>query len=430
MTGLYPRPLVAWYSVIVLTLIMMFSLMDRMVISILVVPIQGELNLSDVDMGWILGVAFGVFYSVMGIPLGRMADRLNRVRLIAAGIILWSLMTVLSGFAGSFWELFFARMGVGVGEAILAPAGWSLIADLFPPTLRARALSFFQLGAISGIGIGFLLGGAVFELSQSPEMFAGTYFSQMSSWRIVFLFAGLPGIILAGLVFSIKDPRTQVKSSPVPLIQVYQFLRGEGRVLLRLFVGMGGIILMIYSVNSWTPTLLTRKFGIDPGEVGYLLGIAVLIGGIPGVFLGGWLTDRAVSAGRDGIYVRLLMISAACILPVVVLISQVSHMTATIALIGLFNFFVMLPNGVLVAYIQRVTPREIRGVVSAFYALIVNLIGYLLGPAAVAQISDRFLGGEQYIGQSLAIVGIVVSIMSLLLFVSSRKKTIEMIPTT
>ena len=137
----YPKPIYAWYVVIVLLFTMIISLVDRMVISLLVVPIQLELGLSDVDMGWILGVAFGLFYSIMGLPLGTMADRFHRIHLIAAGIFIWSLMTIASGLSESFWALFFSRMGVGVGEAVLGPAAWSLISDLFPPHRRGRALS-------------------------------------------------------------------------------------------------------------------------------------------------------------------------------------------------------------------------------------------------------------------------------------------------
>lgn len=415
------KPLYAWYVVAVMLLANIVSLTDRMVISLLVVPIQDDLHLSDTDMGWVLGIAFGLFYSLMGLPLGRMVDRLHRARLIAVGIFLWSLMTVFSGLSNSFWELFFARMGVGIGEAVLAPAAWSLVSDMFPPTARAKALSVIQLGGIIGVSMGYLLGGLVFQMAQSPEVFAGTMFGDLAPWRTVFLLAAAPGLLLIFLVLMIREPRASTHIAAVPLSDIARYLRGPGRPLIAVFLGLAGIMVTVFSVNAWTPALITRKFGLGSDEIGFYLGTAALLGGVPGTFAGGWLTDRAMRAGWHNVYSTVPIIGAAGIIPVVSLIPHVDEVGQLVALIGLFYFIALLPNGVIIAYTQRASPPRMRGTIGALNILCGNLIGYS-GPAAVAFVSDSLLGGKEHIGQAITLVAGACALTALTLFAINRRK--------
>ena len=419
----------AWCLLIVLMFAMILSLIDRMVISLLVIPIQGEMALSDTDMGWILGVAFGLFYSIMGLPLGLMADRYSRIRLIAMGIALWSLMTMMSGLADSFWTLFLSRMGVGVGEAVLAPAAWSLLADVFPPRNQARALSVFQLGALSGTGLGFLLGGWILELATTSSILQIGLFEGMSSWRVVFVLAALPGALLVVLVLQFRDPRknqaVQAGSLSATGREVFLFLSGQGKVLPWLFFGMGTIILAIYSVISWSPTMIARQFELPSHIIGHQLGMVILASSLFGVLLGGWITDRAVQRENSRIYVTLLLAAAIGVIPGIAGLVLMPSYPLILVSIGFFFTMATLPNGVLVAYIQRVTPGHIRGIVSASYVLTVNLIGYLFGPPGVALISEKLLNND--LGMAIAVIGISLALLAIWVFMRSRHSAAELL---
>lgn len=407
--------LAAWYALVVLLLTMIISLVDRMVISLLVVPIQQDLILSDVQMGWVLGVAFGLFYSVMGMPLGYLSDRWHRPRLIAAGVFFWSLATLASGLATSFTELFVARMGVGVGEAVLAPAAWGLISDLFREEHRGRAFGIFQLGAVSGTGIGLLAGGLLFDVTTRDGFgLLDRWLSDLSPWRSVFVIAALLGAFVIPLILQIAEPRSAAadKQRSPSVVDALHFLFAQGRVLLALFVAMGCIILMIYSVSSWMPAVLSRQLELDSAAVGTAMGLSVLIGAVPSVVLGGWITDLAVARGSNSVYITLLKVSAVGMLLPLLLLPTTESLLGYQVIIGTFFFFACLPNGVLVAYIQRVTPPAIRGVISASYVLAVNVFGYLLGPTLIPIIAKTLPIGDGSLGSALLASGCLFSALA------------------
>lgn len=414
----------AWFVTVVLTCAMVLSLVDRMVISLLVVPIQEDIGLVDTEIGWIIGVAFGLFYSVMGLPLGWMVDRFHRVRLIAAGIALWSVMTILSGLADSFWELFLARVGVGIGEAVLAPAGWSLLSDILPPQQRARGLSLFQFGAISGTGLGLILGGWIYGISASAAFSSFALLEGLAPWRAVFVVAATLSVPILLLMAFVTEPRQAQRTgralaTKAPLLDAWRFLTGHARVLPLLFLAMGGIILMIYSVSSWTPTIVAREFGLPPGTVGTSLGSVILCGGLAGVISGGWLTDLFVKRNKRDIYVNIMLVSVVGAVPCVLAIAGAASYAMLLAAVGVFFFFACLPNGVLVAYIQSATPPAMRGLISAVYVLTVNIVGYLLGPPGVALISRYVTNND--LAQGLALLSVVLGSASFALFLGSRK---------
>jgi MFS family permease len=422
-------PVYAWYVVVIMLLSNIVSLTDRMLISLLVVPVQQDLNLSDTQMGWAMGLAFGFFYSLAGMPLGRLVDRLHRTRLIAIGMLLWSIMTIASGLANSFWELFFARMGVGIGEAVLAPAAWSLVSDLFPLEKRAKALSVVQLGGIVGAGTGYLLGGLIFRIMAASHGIAGMTFNPLSPWRIVFIAAAIPGLVLILFVLAIREPRAATRIVPVPIAEVVAFLRGEGRSLLPIFFGLAGLMVTVFSISSWAPTLIARKFHWGSEEIGFALGLAALCGGVPGTLFGGWLTDRAVRVGRHQIYAQLMVIGAVGVMPLLFFLPRIGDAHDLIFAIGIFYFVALLPNGVIVAWSQQVAPPWMRGTIGALNILCGNLIGYS-GPAIVALVSDRFLGGKQHIGEALAWVSLAAAAFSLVLFVLYGRAAVTLVRRT
>jgi len=190
---------------------------------------------------------------------------------------------------------------------------------------------------------------------------------------------------------------------------------------------MGLIIMLIYSVSSWIPTFIFRKFQVSSGEIGHLLGLVILLTALPGVIVGGWITDRKVAGGADGIYLRLLLIGGALTALPLILLPFASSIAAVLACVGVFFFLATLPNGVLVAYIQRVCPPSMRGTVSACYVLTVNMVGYLLGPTSVGYISEALLNSDDSIGQALAILGVLACIIATGIFYFGRKPALRLL---
>src|SRR5215472_4951670 len=197
----------AWYVVFALTAIYMLSYVDRVILSLLVAPMKRDLGISDTRVGLLQGLAFGLFYTLMGLPLGRIADTWNRRNLIAGGVVLWSFFTSLCSVARSFWSLFLTRMGVGVGEAALSPAAYSLISDYFPKERLGVAISVFYMGVFLGTSLSLLVTGSVMDALAHTPVVTVPLLGAMASWRITFLIAGLPGVLFAFLVYTIREPK-------------------------------------------------------------------------------------------------------------------------------------------------------------------------------------------------------------------------------
>ena len=212
----YPSPARAWYMVILLTILYMFSFLDRTIIVLLIEPIKADLGLSDTQLSLLYGFAFALFYTLLGIPIARMADRRNRRTIIMWGVAIWSVMTAICGIARNFGQLFIARMGVGVGEAALSPAAYSLISDSFPPNERARAMSVYTMGLYLGVGLALVLGGVVIEWVASIGTVVLPIFGEIRAWQATFMAVGLPGLLLAGLMMTVREPlRRELGSSQV-----------------------------------------------------------------------------------------------------------------------------------------------------------------------------------------------------------------------
>src|SRR5580698_8597174 len=205
----------AWYVVIVLTALYMLSFVDRTILGLLVGSIKRDLGISDTRIGLLQGLSFALFYTVMGLPLGRLADTRSRRNLIAGGVVVWSLFTSACAIAKSFWSLFFTRIGVGVGEAGLSPAAYSLISDYFPPDKLGVAISVYYMGVFLGSSLALLVGGVVVDIMSRVHTVTLPLIGTIASWRVTFLVVGLPGLLFALLVYTIKEPlrRNMLKSA-------------------------------------------------------------------------------------------------------------------------------------------------------------------------------------------------------------------------
>jgi len=412
MTGRRPSLGFAWYTVGVLMLAYLLSYVDRSIMSLLVEPIRRDLALSDTQISLLHGFAFALFYAALGLPLGRLADQTHRVRLIVAGVTLWSLFTAACGLSRNFWQLFLTRMGVGVGEAALNPSAYSIITDSFPRPLLARALSTYVMGTYMGFGVAFILGGMVVRLVEAMPTLVLPGLGEVYTWQLAFFYAGLPGLLVAALIWAtLREPARlgrqgpQAQQAGVPLKEVMAFMRQNRRTLICHLAGFSLIAVLVNGLVLWTPTFFHRTYGWEVADAGLAYGIVLLVAGPLGILLGGVLSDRIDRHGpAGGSFLTAALCVGAGIVPAS-LSPLMPHPNLALGLIGLLVLATSAPWGVAVSAIQQITPNEMRGQVSAVYLFVVNLIGIGFGPTVVALITDGVYADDAALRYALAWVG-------------------------
>ena len=425
----YPNQVYAWYVVGVLTVAYIFSFVDRQIINLLVEPIREDLQLTDTQISLLQGIAFALFYTLMGIPIARLADVANRRAIIAAGVFLWSLMTAMCGLAKTFGQLFAARIGVGVGEAALSPPAYSLFTDYFPPGKVTRAIAVFTGGSFLGAGLAYIIGGYVVDFVTRLDVVDVPVFGQIRAWQMAFIVVGLPGILLALLVLSLREPArrgvlgVQPSAVPkgIPIRDIIAFLRINRRTYGHHFIGVSVFVMMAYAILAWTPAFFIRKYGWTPGEVGLVYGSMLLVFGTSGVVGAGWIADALRRRGYTDANLRVVMIGALCCTPFGAAAFLVDNIWLAVALMAPFTFLWGLPHGISPAAIQPVTPNQMRAQVSALYLLTINLIGLGIGPTFVAVLTDYLYGDPVLVSYSLATVVAISAPLSALILYTGLK---------
>lgn len=399
----------AWYVVAMLTVAYAVAFIDRQVLNLLVDPIKSDLRLTDTQVSLLQGLAFMGAYVAMGPPFGRWADSGNRRNLLVLGIVMWSGFTVLCGLANGFWTLFGARAGVGGAEACLIPAAWSIISDYFSRERLARALSVFLMGPYLGGGLALIFGGMVIGAigdtgSDLPLL------ADRSPWQLVFIVVGAPGLLLALLLLTVREPPrlsasgAAVDSRRFALREVAAFL-WEGRAFfLRFYIGMAMIIIVLYALPAWMPAFLMRAHGAPAAEVGIEYGVLVLVGGSCGVLLGPlvgrWLTRR----GHGDAPVRTAAGAAVGLIPACALLPLAPDYRSALALAGVATLLYSLPQAMAASALQLATPNRMRGVVSSLYVFLVSVTGLGVAPTLIAVCTDYLFRDPAMVGWSIALV--------------------------
>ena len=422
--GAYPPLPYAWYVVGVLTLAYVFSFIDRQILSLLVGPIKKDLQISDTQMSLLMGFSFAVFYTLFGIPLGRLADSRSRRVLIAVGVAAWSLMTAGCGLARKYWQLALMRMGVGVGEASLSPAAYSLIADYFPPERRATAISVYSMGIYLGSGLAFIVGGLVAKFALGQDQFDLPIVGPTRAWQLIFFAVGLPGLLMALLACTIREPvrqgmlataRAPGAAPTVPVRDVWAYIRDNRSTFLCLNFGIACLTLSSYGAAGWVPSFFVRKHGWSPAQAGMIFGLIVAVAGTLGVMAGGWLADRLRLRGHADAELRVALLASVGWLPFGILYPLMPRGPWAAAMLAPSIFFGSAPFGVAPAAIQRMMPGAMRAQATALYLFVINLIGMGLGPTAVALVTDRVFHDEGAVDRSLLLVGLVADSAAIVL---------------
>lgn len=415
-----PAPAVAgWYTVGVLSVAYVFSFIDRSILALLVGPIRADLGISDTQISLLHGMAFAIFYTLLGIPIASLADRRNRRNLMAAGVAFWSLATTACGLTQNFWQLFLARVGVGVGEAALSPAAYSTIADSFPPEKLARALSVYTLGAIAGIGFALIIGGAVISSVTTASDVVLPVVGSVRPWQLVFFVVGLPGLLIALWIMTLREPARRVPPAAAGssgFRPVLALIGANRRLYTAHFAGYAALGIVLNAITAWSPSHFVRNYGMTPGESGFWLGLVIATFGTAGIVAGGWWTDRSRRLGRADGPMRTGVVSAVGSLVFGVAGPLAGSFELTIALYAPLVFFGTFAYGAAPAAVQLMTPAPQRAVASALYLFFLNFVGMGLGPLITAAVTDYVFGSDLAVGRSMAlVVGVSASLSALLL---------------
>lgn len=420
--GVLLSPARAWAMVALLLFAYMLSFIDRQIIALLVDPIRRDMHITDLQFSLLHGVAFSIFFAVMGLPIAELADRYTRKWIIAAGVLLWSLMTVLSGMADNFTDLFIARIGVGVGEAALAPAAYSLVADAFERSTVPKAMATFSIGSTIGSGLAFVLGGAVINLAAAETLPAWLAALDRKPWQLAFFVAGAPGLILAVMIACMREPprrNAAPASAQNGFRQAWRYGKAQRAFYLPMFGGMAAFTAISSGFILWYPSYLIRTLGFAPATAGLQFGLMFIVCASAGVLSGGWLASWLERRGYRDSYLRVMALAAAAALLPYLFATRTSVAVLSLVLMGLAVFSTQMLAGVSVTAVQVITPNRLRAKISSAYLLVVNLVGFSLGAPSIALLSDRWLGGN--IGAAISWAAALYVPVAVYCFVRARK---------
>jgi MFS family permease len=399
--------LAAWWMVAVLFLLNIFAWLDRLVITMLAPPIRAELDISLFQMSLVLGPAFAVFYALFGVPIGWAVDRYSRRMIIFIGVLLWAAATVASGFASSYEMLLFCRICVGVGEAVLAPAAVSLIAEAFPRERVTSALAIFQ--SSSKIGVAVAMGAGAFAIASASALLAqhGPILGADQPWHLVMAIVGAPGLVLAFLVFSFREPVRQVRSAKqaVSTGQLFVFLRKRWVLWLGMFVAFNCISILGFGLSQFMPSYLEGRFGWKPEQYGYGI-MATNLVSAASLVASGWIIDRLYRGGMRDVHLRFYSWLMIGLSPAFFFLFAVPDPRIVLVLYALVQF-VTVPFFVFVSsVIVLAAPASARGQLVALYVASFTILGQGVGPPLVGAITDFVFRDEAMLGRALAIVTI------------------------
>lgn len=411
---LHERPWYRHYVLGVLLLAYIFSFIDRQILSLMVGPIRRDLNISDFEMSLLQGWAFALFYSVMALPIAYLADRASRRTIIACGIALWSAMTAGCGLARSYGTLFMMRIGVGVGEAALSPPAYSLMSDYFPPQRIARALAIFTMGLSLGGGAAYLIGGLVIQAVTTGPDVVLPIVGALRPWQTVFIIVGAPGLLVALLMYGIKEPprRGELRDEAGKVRGVspgflWRFLRERRQLYFGFPIGTALLGVFGYGMMAWYPTFLIRTYDLSVGQAGTWFGLTYLIFGPLGTYCGARLAERLESRGYRDAHMRYTMLAALAMTVPATIGPLLPSAPLALAALAPTIFFKCSYYGSTGAVLQLVTPNQMRAQVTALQIFFGNIVGMTVGASAIAALTDFVFSDDAAVRYSLAIVAAV-----------------------
>ncbi|HZE70992.1 MAG TPA: MFS transporter [Pyrinomonadaceae bacterium] len=400
-------PVYSWFALGVLTIVYVLNFLDRTLIYILFTPIKKEMAFTDLQLALLGTTSFVIFYTLLGIPFGRLADRISRKNLIAGGLAVWSLFSGLTGFARGFWAMFLCRLMVGVGEATLGPAALSLLSDYFPPRMRATVQGIYSSGIAIGSGLAFFLGG---------------WIGQNYGWRYAFYFLGFPGLALAVVVFFLREQRRgRTEIAPV------HFSSNDWKILFRsvplryLYLGYGLFGIASNNLGIWVPSFFVRLHGMSLVLIGTVMGILAIMVGVPVTIMGGFLSDRFRRFGKGG---RMMFSACAAVasIPLWALLLFSDNQPLLLGLNCALFALAISWLGPAAADVHDIAGPHLRGLGIGIYFSTVNICAYGIGSPLIGKLSDRLGVGSnpELMRYSLLVCPLACALSAVALWKGSR----------
>jgi MFS family permease len=401
----YPDARYAWFVVVCLQIAYAVALVDRGILALLVQPIKADLHLTDTEFSLLAGMAFAIFYAFFGLILGRIADRWNRRNMIIVGLVLWSLATIVCGLARNFHELFLARIMVGVGEAALSPAAYSMIADYFPKERRARPISFYTMGICTGAGIALLFGAAAVAYAAQAHTLILPLLGTVRNWQFVFVVVGIPGIVLAFIMLLVKEPERRELSAPdAQRSPLRPFLTQHGKLIAFIILAFALNGCVYYGISTWTPALFIRKFAWSAARIGFSMGMLQFFAGSLGILFSGWWVGRPSVRGSGINILSLPRATLIVMLPVALVFGFSNDVTTTLLALAVLIFLSGMVSAQSAVALYYVTPNEFRGRVVAAYLTTGTVLGLGIGTYVFAAVTDFVFQNEAAVGKSCGLV--------------------------
>ncbi|GAY21530.1 permease of the major facilitator superfamily [Sphingobium fuliginis] len=409
----------AWWMVAVLFGLYVLSWVDRLIVSMLVTPIKAHLLLSDVQISMITSTSFAIFYAIFGLPLGWAADRFSRRWIIFGGVAIWGVATTACGFAQSYEALLIGRIFVGIGEAALLPAAYSLIADAFPSHLLTRATSTFQTAGKVGSATAFALGGVAIAFATAHSGIHIPFHGPAQPWQLVMMMVGVPGILLALLLFTFPDPgRRRTPGAAANGEQkglIKAFVTQNWKLLALMLVGTSALAMCGYSMTNWVPAYIERHFGWKPVQYGFALSLMNIVSAVS-LVVNGWIVDRLFARGMKDAHLRFYGWLILGFLPVIAYMFFATNPYVFLACYCVAQF-ITVPFMVYVSSVMGlIAPATIRSRMLASFLFVFTILGQGAGPAIVAALTQYVFHDEGALGRSLAVVVTVSSILALISF--------------
>jgi MFS family permease len=386
------------------------SFVDRTILTLLIGPIRETTGMSDSQVGFLIGPAFAIFYTIAGLPLGWLADRVSRVSLVVVGQIFWTLASISFGLGRSFRALALSRIGVGVGEASLSPAAYSIITDLFPLERLGRALSVYSMGIHLGGGLASVLGGFVIEWAGEASSVRLPVVGERHLWQVVFFLVALPTIPLTLLLLTTfrepkrREGKNREEAVPVSTRDFFPYFRANAGAFLCHNFGFGLLALSGYGALSWIPEFFVRIHGWERPFVGKILGLNYMTVGVAGIYFGGFIGDSFARRGRTDSKILVGLVAVLIWLPFGLLLPFAPTGALAFALWIPVTFAAAMPWGAAAAAIQEAVPNQMRGQATAIFLFTINLVGLGLGPQILPLVTDYVFRDPMQIHFSLLAV--------------------------
>ncbi|MEL7297380.1 MAG: MFS transporter [Pseudomonadota bacterium] len=401
--------------VILLTVAYVFSFVDRYILGLLIEPIKADLDLTDTQIGLLMGTAFAIFYATMGLPLGYAADRLKRTWILATGVLVWSVATVASGFASKFGHMFAARLSVGAGEATLGPCAMSMIADSFPRERRGQPIAFYTAALSLGAGIASLVGASVLTWAKTVETISLPLVGDVAPWQLTFFIVGLPGIALAFVFLFMREPKRQSSKTQTGESSTFGMLLSHVGDRIGVYVMcliFPCLMTIVAYSQGWYASMFLRTWGMETTTYAFVNGIILLAVGPLSVNIAGFLNDKLYARGRRDAPLLIVVIGALALVPTGIATPLMPSAETAFVLIAINTIGIALASATGLTGLLNITPSEIRGQVSALYYLTISMSGLFIGPTMVGWLSDQW--GNENLYMAVATVPAVFGIPILL----------------